>query len=433
MTEYFLILPHQLFHKKFLDKKYHYIIWEHPHYFKKYKYNQKKILLHHGSMMYYYNMLKKYKFKTSFISYGKNCNLKEYTIFRPPERIKLPGKPIMIDTPYFMVTHELLTKYRKKTDKFFFHNFYTFMKKELDIIPNVKSKDKENRKRMPKNIKIPKIPSNKPDSKFVKMGIDFTKRKFKKNYGNTDNFIYPLSHKTAKHFLVHFCKNRFKKFGDYQDFINKDEKFLFHSIISSSLNTGLLTPLEVIHTITKYKSSIPMNSYEGFIRQLFWREYQEYCYLFYNFKNKNYFGNNKKLTKAWYTGTLGIDPVDTCIKNGFDTGYLHHIERLMVVGNFMNLSRIHPMQGLRWFMEFSCDSYEWVMYQNVLDMVFCVSGGETMKKPYISSSNYILKMSNYKKGEWSDEWDKLFRKFIISNKKKMQKFRYFFPFLNRMK
>jgi hypothetical protein len=136
--------------------------------------------------------------------------------------------------------------------------------------------------------------------------------------------------------------------------------------------------------------------------------------------------NKKKLTKEWYNGTTGILPIDVCIKNGFNNGYLHHIERLMVIGNFMVLSNINPKAGHRWFMEFSCDSYEWVMAQNVYDMVFFVSGGKTMRRPYISSSNYILKMSNYKKDEWCNKWDEMYNIFLKKNKKKLWKFRYFF-------
>lgn len=435
MSNNFLILPTQLFHHKYLDKKYNYIVWEHPHYFKKYNYNQKKIILHSASIIYYINLLKKYKFNVKLVKYTQKLKLKNYTMFRQSDKIKLPGTPTIIDTPYFLMNLELFEKYRKKTDKFFFHNFYTFAKKELDIIPNVKSTDKENRKKPPKTLKIPDIASNKSDKRFIDTGIKFTKKKFSKNYGNTDNFVFPITHKTAKQFLIHFCKKKFKYFGDYQDYIDKDpnKNYLFHSLLSTSLNIGLLTPSDVIKTISKYKKSVPMNSYEGFIRQIFWREYQQYCYLYYNFNNKNYFGNNKKLTKDWYNGTLNILPVDNCIKKAFDTGYLHHIERLMVVGNYMNLSRINAWEGMKWFIEFACDSYEWVMYQNVLEMVFCISGGDTMRKPYISSSNYVLKMSNYKKDEWSKEWDELFRKFIISNKKKLHKFRYFFPFLSRIK
>ena len=161
--------------------------------------------------------------------------------------------------------------------------------------------------------------------------------------------------------------------------------------------------------------------------QLFWREYQRYTYIYYDFSRENYFGNRKKLNKKWYTGETGIDPIDDCIKRGFDTGYLHHIERLMVVGNYMNLDGIAPKEGFKWFMEFSCDSYEWVMNQNVLDMVFFVSGGKTMRKPYASSSNYILKMSNYKKGKWSETWTKKYHQFMKKNKEKLWKFRYSFP------
>ena len=127
---------------------------------------------------------------------------------------------------------------------------------------------------------------------------------------------------------------------------------------------------------------------------------------------------------------LGILPVDNCIINGFNTGYLHHIERLMIIGNFMNLSGIHPNEGFKWFMEFACDSFLWVMHQNVYDMVFFVTGGKTMRRPYISSSNYILKMSDYKKDNWCNEWNELYKIFIKKNKKKLFKFRYYFKVIS---
>jgi deoxyribodipyrimidine photolyase-related protein len=299
-------------------------------------------------------------------------------------------------------------------------------KKQLKIIPNVKSKDKENRNKMPNDIKIPKIPSNNSDEKYITKGVEFVKKYFDKNNGNTSNFMFPLTHATAKQWLVFFIKSKAENFGDYQDAISQKNNTLFHSLLSTSINIGLLQPKDVIDEILKNKKNISMNSLEGFIRQLFWREYQRYCYEYYNFNNKNYFGNNKKLDKNWYNGTTGILPIDNCIKIGFDTGYLHHIERLMIIGNSMNLYGIHPNEGFKWFMEFSCDSYLWVMHQNVYDMVFFVSGGKTMRRPYISSSNYILKMSDYKKDNWCDEWDKLYNDFLKKNKDKLMKFRYYF-------
>ena len=429
----FLILPHQLFDIKYLDKKYNYILWEHPHYFKKYNYNKKKILLHHGSMRYYFDYLKSNKFNIKYFSFKEKIpKINNYYLFDPIDKIKLPGKYIFIDNPNFLLTSNIYEKYRKKTKKFFFNSFYMFSKRELDIIPNVKSKDKYNRKSIPKNIKIPKLPSNKSDKKYINIGIKYVNKNFDNNYGNTENFSYPLTHKTANKWLDNFIKNKLKSFGNYQDAIVKEEDFLFHSVLSTSINIGLLNPSEIIKKIMKVKNKIPINSFEGYIRQLFWREYQRYCYIYYNFNNKNYFGNNKKIGKNWYEGTLKIEPVDDCIRDAFKNGYLHHIERLMIIGNYMNLSGINPKEGHRWFMEFSCDSYEWVMAQNVYDMVFFVSGGKTMRRPYISSSNYILKMSNYKKGEWSDIWNKKYKEFMKKNKKKLWKFRYYFPGLKNI-
>lgn len=422
----FIILPNQLFDKKYLNKDYKYIIWEHPHFFKDYKYNKKKLLLHKGSMEYYYDYLKKNKFSVKYIEFGEKFNIKEYKLFDPINKLKLPGKYEIIDSPNFLLGKELTEKYRKKTKKFFFNSFYMWSKNELDILPKVKSKDKYNRNNIPDNIKLPKILSNKKDNKYISIGKKFVEKEFNNNYGNTDNFIFPLTHDTAKKWLKHFIKVKLKNFGKYQDAIKKGESYMFHSLLSSSINIGLLNPNEVIDEVLKYKNKVPINSLEGFIRQIFWREYQKYCYIYYNFNNKNYFSNRKKLTKAWHTGNIGVEPIDDCIKKGFDTAYLHHIERLMVIGNFMNLYGLHPDEGFKWFMEFSIDSYEWVMHQNVYDMVFFVSGGATMRRPYVSSSNYVIKMSNYKKREWSFKWDKLYDKFLIKKKKKLWKFRYYF-------
>ena len=387
----FIILPHQLFHKKYLPKNIKKIIlWEHPQYFTKYNFNKKKLILHRASMKHYYDYLKKNKYNIQYINFNKTPTYKKSTLFDPIDKIKIPNTTL-IESPNFLLTKENYDAYKKKKgDSYMFHWFYLWGKKIVDIIPNVKSKDKENRKKLPKDIDIPDMPKNS-NKKYIQSAIKYVNKHFKNNYGDTENFLFPISHATAKKWLKDFIKKRFENFGKYQDTIDKENDFLFHSYLSTSINIGLLNPLEIINEIRKVKG-IPMNSYEGYIRQLFWREYQRYCYIYYDFSNKNYFGNNKKITKEWYNGTTNIDPIDDCIKKGFHQGYLNHIQRLMVVGNFMNLSGMKPMDGFKWFMEFSCDSYEWVMYQNVLDMAFCVTGarqnGGTMAKPYISSSNY---------------------------------------------
>lgn len=418
----FIILPHQLFSTKYLSKEYTYHLWEHPYYFIRMNFNKKKLLLHRASMRYYYDNLKSKKYKVKYINFYKKYKLpKKYSMFDPID--KIPKLKPTHESPNFFLTKKDMQDYRKKTDKFFFHFFYKWCKKRLNIIPNIKSKDKQNRKKMPKNEKIPKLPSNKSDKKYIDYAKRYINKYFSDNYGTIDDFKFPISHLTAKKWMKDFIKKRFKKFGPYQDFINKDTSYLFHSCMSTSINIGLINPNDIWNMIKDKKNKIPINSYEGYIRQLFWREYQRYCYTYSTFDN-NFFNNRRLLTSKWYTGNIGIKPVDDCIKKAFKNGYLNHIERLMVMGNFMNLYGIHPDQGYKWFMEFSCDSYDWVMHQNVYDMVFF--SGKTMRRPYISSSNYILKMSNYEKGQWSDKWDKMYDNFIQKHKKKLYKYRYYF-------
>jgi deoxyribodipyrimidine photolyase-related protein len=198
------------------------------------------------------------------------------------------------------------------------------------------------------------------------------------------------------------------------------------------INIGLITPDEVINSILNYFDNLTknekkkkINDVEGFIRQILgWREFTRYMYEYHSDKylNKNFFKATKLLSNKWYDGTTGIEPLDICINKAFKYGYLHHIERLMVVANYMTLSGIKPLEMYRWFMEFSLDSYDWVMEYNIYCMASYSDGGQYTSKPYISSSAYILKMSNYdKSGIWLEKWNKLFWDFLAKHKNKIKK------------
>ena len=134
------------------------------------------------------------------------------------------------------------------------------------------------------------------------------------------NLYFQLTIKAHK-WLKDFIKKRFSKFGDYQDFIDKDTSYLFHSVLSSSINIGLLNPTEIVNIILEdsVRKQIPINSYEGYVRQLFWREYQRYCYIYFDFSNKNYFGNTKNYQMLGMDEgkKLGIDQLDDCIQKHF--------------------------------------------------------------------------------------------------------------------
>lgn len=438
----FLILPNQLFDISYLKKinitpkDYKIILYEHPHYFTSLNFNKKKLLLHFSSMLNYKVYLKHHKYEVNYIKYNKKLTINNYEMFNSADNLNDIKGIKEYENPNYLLTNQLREKYMRKTDKYIFNNFYMWSKKELKILENVKSQDKDNRNRIPKDTIIPKLESlSRLDLDLIKLNINRINKEFNSNYGNTNNFVYPITHKTAKKFLTSFIKNKFNKFGDYQDFIKKDESFLFHSILSSSINIGLLNPIDIINEIQKYKNKIPLNSYEGFIRQLFWREYQLYCYKTIDYKKElktPYLESKERINKSWYTGNRGIEIIDDTIKKAFDTGYLHHIERLMVMGNYMSLIGLKPEDGYKWFMEFSIDSYDWVMNQNVYDMVFFVTT-KTMRKPYVSSSNYLIKMSDYKKGDWSEEWDKLYEDFQKRNLDKLWKYRYSFPGLKKYK
>ena len=408
-----LILPTQLFEKKHLPKIDHITLYEHPHYFKKYNYNKKKLILHYASMQYYKDYLIKHGYTVTYISFSKPLPKKQYTVFDPVDNIKLPLNIKIIQSPNFLLSNDHLIQYQEKTTKYSFTGFYMTVKKWLNILPKVKSQDKQNRKSLPKNISIPNVPSNKTDQKYIKLGIRYVKKFFPNNPGTTEDFIFPVTHNTSKKWLKDFINYKFNNFGNYQDAISFENSFLFHSLLSTSINIGLLNPKMIIDQVLKKKT--PLNSLEGFIRQLFWREYQRYCYLTIDFEQ--YITKKRvKIDKAWYNGTTDIIPVNDMIKKAFKNGYLHHIERLMVIGNYMNLSNVDPREGHKWFMEFSCDSYEWVMAQNVYDMVFYVTKGLTMRRPYISSSNYIIKMSDYKCDDWCKTWNIKYNNYIKKNK-----------------
>ncbi len=235
----------------------------------------------------------------------------------------------------------------------------------------------------------------------------------------TGHLAFPTTHEGAVAALGRFLKLRLASFGPYQDAIvvgegshgsEVDADFLFHSVLSAPINAGLLTPAQVIDATLAYaeKHKVPLASLEGFIAQILgWREYMRAVYLRFPTPPPNRLKHAKRLGAAWYKGTTGLMPVDTAIARVTRNAYLHHIERLMIVGNAMFLCQIRPTEVYRWFMELFADSWDWVMVGNVYYMSQWTSDAITTK-PYISSSAYVLRMSDYGKGDWVADWDALY-------------------------
>ena len=258
--------------------------------------------------------------------------------------------------------------------------------------------------------------------------IEYVQQHFGKNYGTINNKpLFAINFKDTEDWLTEFLQQRFEKFGIYEDAIVANEPVLHHSILSPMLNIGLINPHQIIDQAIAYaqKNNIPLNSLEGFVRQIMgWREFIRIVYELEGSKQrtKNYWKFTRKIPKSFWTGTTGIAPIDITIKKVLATGYCHHIERLMVLGNFMQLCEFDPNEVYNWFMEMFIDAYDWVMVPNVYGMTQFADGGLMTTKPYISGSNYLMKMSDYEKGDWQEIWDGLFwrymhehRSFFLSN------------------
>ena len=332
----------------------------------------------------------------------------------------------VLNTPMFLDSRESFKNFVGDKKFLLQANYYKKARKEMDIlIENQKpvggkwSFDDENRKKLPKGYIIPKLPviKERGDSDEIS---NFINTEFNDHPGNINN-IFPYTTEQALDWLDTFFEERFKDFGPYEDAIFMGEHFQLHSALSSSMNLGIITPQQIITKAKDYAEAndIPLNSLEGFVRQIIgWREFIRGIYQ--NFSEKmidaNYWNHNRKLSEAWYTGDTGIAPLDDAIKGALELGYTHHINRLMVLASIMNMSRIHPSEIYKWFMEMFVDSSEWVMVPNVFGMGTFADGGIFATKPYISGSSYILRMSNFKKGDWCEIVDGLYWKFIEDNK-----------------
>jgi len=277
--------------------------------------------------------------------------------------------------------------------------------------------DNENRKKFPKGKSVVKteFPESGP---YLLEAKAYTRQYYAKNTGNLSETVnYPIGFKASEEWLDQFLKNRFAEFGDYEDAIIHKELVLNHSLLTPMLNIGLLTPKQIIQKTLDYskENKIPINSVEGFIRQIIgWREFMRGVYVTKGSEERirNFWGFSRKIPKSFYDGTTGIFPVDETIKKVVETGYCHHIERLMVLGNFMLLCEFDPDEVFRWFMELFIDAYDWVMVPNVYGMSQFADGGLMSTKPYLSGSNYLMKMSDYPKGQWQEIWDALFWRFL---------------------
>lgn len=455
-----LIFPHQLFADTSLWQDECYLL-EEDLYFTQYPFHKQKLVLHRASMKAYEQILTGAGKTVHYIESGhahSDCRqlISSFNSHKnEPDNVDAIAKIYCIDvvddwlrlrlqqavlkadidfecspTPMFLNPLSVYCDFFNNK-RLFHHNFYLEARKRENILIDDEqnpiggqwSFDADNRKKYPRKqapptVQFPKLSDNYSEA------MAYVEDNFANHYGEINpDFRYPTTHDEAENWLESFLATRLKEFGTFEDAIVDSESILHHSVLTPMLNTGLLTPRQVIErTLAISKTyDIPLNSLEGFIRQIIgWREFMYGLYESVGRQQRttNFWGFIRKIPPSFYTGDTGIEPIDTTIKKVLKTGYAHHIERLMILSNFMLLCEFDPDEVHQWFMELFIDAYDWVMVPNVYGMSQFADGGLMATKPYISGSNYIGKMSNYKvkvKGEpvaWAQIWDGLFWRFM---------------------
>ncbi|MEM1337072.1 MAG: cryptochrome/photolyase family protein [Bacteroidota bacterium] len=445
--ELVLVFPHQLFEENVLLKKDRTtFLLEEYLFFNHYRFHKQKLAFHRATMQSYAHFLKTAGYPVEYIEchrpesdirvFFENVTAQVVHVFDPVDnylerrlREACIRKGIALEihpSPAFINTKADHAEFFKPSKKKFFQTqFYKQQRESLRVLLEVDGTpssgkwtyDTENRKRYPAK-KIPPTVYFPDTTPFHEEAVAYVEEYFHGNPGTLEGSIrYPIDFETSRNWLEQFLDYRFAEFGDYEDALVDKETILNHSVLSPLLNSGLLRPNYIVDRILDFarKNDVAINNTEGIVRQIIgWREFIRGVYEAKGSeeRTKNFWGFERKIPETFYKATTGIPPVDNTIQKVLKSGYNHHIERLMVLGNFMLLCEFDPDEVYRWFMEMYIDAYDWVMVPNVYGMSQFADGGIMSTKPYISGSNYLIKMGDFEKGDWQATWDGLFWRFM---------------------
>lgn len=349
-----------------------------------------------------------------------------------------------IDTEHFLTDRMDLEEFFKGKKTYLMESFYRNMRKKYDIMMEGNQPetgkwnyDASNRKSLPKNADIPSRGFRKKD---VGTPVDLLHKMKVKTIGTIDseNFIWPSTRREALADLNKFCETFLHNFGTYQDAMHTDHSYVYHSLISFSLNSKMLHPLEVVQRVIDHwrenDENIDIAQVEGFVRQIIgWREFMRGIYWakMPEYAHKNYLNHRRKLPKWYWDGDTKMNCLHHAVSQSLDNAYAHHIQRLMVTGNFALLAGIDPSEVDMWYLGIYIDAIEWVEITNTRGMSQFADGGIVGTKPYVSSANYIKKMSNYcaschynsdkKTGEKACPFNSLYWNFYERHRDKFEK------------
>lgn len=450
-TKICLVFPQQLFelHPAFEHVSEFWLL-EDELFFKQLQFHRKKLAFHRASMSYYAEKLRSngkivhyftqgaQSLKDIFESLGDVASeihvidptdyLLERRIKRFATEFKVPI--VWYDNPSFLNSKAAnLQLLGEQNKRFLLADFYKKQRKRLNILLDADGEalggrwsfDTDNRKALPKGIEIPQLPTYR--STWASVAEKAILAEFPDNPGDPDLAYYPVTHDEAKKALNFFIEESFALFGPYQDAFSASSPFVFHSNLSTALNAGLLTPQHVLDVVLDCfnRGKIALESAEGFIRQVIgWREFVRAVYerVGVEQRTKNAMSHQNKLQWKALSKLSFLEGIQEKIDM---YAYAHHIERLMLLGNFFFLSEMHPDEVYTFFMAHFMDAYDWVMVPNVYGMSQYADGGLMTTKPYFSGSNYLKKQGFKMDTDGALLFDALFWHFVDKHQDRLRK------------
>lgn len=470
-----LVLPHQLFREQ-LDAADGtvFVLIEHDLLFRQYSFHSHKLVLHRASMSRFARRLgaKGHDVVVLRSEAGRSSHqqLADLVRHRRPAQVtwfdvvddwleqdlysgladggyRMRGEDVL-ETPNFLTDRGQIDD-RFAANAARMHDFYVWQRRRLGVLVDGSGQpaggkwsfDADNRKKLPRGYtprtvgRFARHPIHQLEGTFdfealteppavaadeasddVERAVAWVAEEFPDAPGDPALFAWPTSADEARKHLHEFVRERLDDFGPYEDAISTTHPFIAHGLLTPALNIGLLDPREVLEAVLAGAGpNTPLASLEGFVRQVIgWREYMRATYRTRGrqMRTANRLNHRNGLGEGWWEADTGLAPVDMVVSRVLATGYAHHIERLMVLGNAMSLLRIHPDDVYEWFMELFIDAYDWVMVPNMYAMSQFAAGEAITTKPYVSGSNYLRRMSDLPAGEWMHDWDGLYWTFI---------------------
>ena len=342
----------------------------------------------------------------------------------------------------FISTPEQFSKWADGRKQWRMEYFYRDMRRQTGLLMEggqpIGGKwnfDHDNRKSMPSDVQPPKPYTVEPDE-TTQAVMKLVENTFPDHMGKATDFSYAVTRSQALEVAKQFIEQRLPNFGHYQDAMREGDVWLFHSHLSFYLNSGLLLPLEVMQMAEQayFDNAAPLNAVEGFIRQILgWREYVRgfYWHCMPTLQHDNYFEHTRALPEFYWTAHTNMNCMRQCISDTKQHAYAHHIQRLMVIGNFSLLAGLDPVAVNEWYLLVYADAYEWVEMPNVSGMILFADGGKLASKPYVASGQYINRMSDYckncgysvskKTGPKACPFNYLYWDFLIKHQDKLAK------------